>query len=657
MSLAWYLHRLRAMSPGELAHRVGEKLKKQRARGRLEGWARYPGSAITPLPGLRERLMAAGPELRGQIRQAAKTVLAGRFSALGADWPERPGRDLFPAEVWRLDPVTGGFWPGAEHYCFDIAYRHERRLGDIKYVWEFNRLQFLQPLAAHAALSSDAASIAAIEAAIASWHAANPPFRGLGWNSGIELALRAIALLVVLSLVGDRLSAACRAQIGAILHASIVWLRRYPSRYSSANNHLIAELAGAFLIALAMPGVPGSVAIVEESRRKLIDEAGRQILSDGVPAEQSPTYGAFSAEFLLLCGVVARELGQPFPPAYDDRLAVFARFIGWIALDDGRVPAIGDDDEGRVLTLGGHESAYAGSVANAVAGYRGADAPSAAPADFRSGLLGTAKTQQLAPRGQRLFAEGGYFVANDLIGRHRFNLVFDHGPLGYLSIAAHGHADALALTLAVDGKPVLVDPGTYLYHSGGSWRDWFRGTAAHNTLSLSGADQSTISGAFNWSHKARAQLEHYEAGALWSATARHDGYLKRFGVVHERSIARTEQGLVLTDRLLGGGGHPAEIAFQLAPDLSAQIEGQRVTVRRAAAVVLVLAFEPGALRVERGGEAVGGGWVSPAFGQRQPADRIVWSGTVDAAGRTVALSFEAAGDPVGADRASMALSL
>ncbi|MFG3757212.1 heparinase II/III-family protein, partial [Klebsiella pneumoniae] len=79
-------------------------------------------------------------------------------------------------------------------------------------------------------------------------------------------------------------------------------------------------------------------------------------------------------------------------------------------------------------------------------------------------------------------------------------------PLGYLSIAAHGHADALSLLLHLDGQPVLVDAGTYLYHAGGAVRDRLRGTAAHNTLCLDGADQSQIAGAFNWRHAAKAQL-------------------------------------------------------------------------------------------------------------------------------------------------------
>lgn len=641
MSLAWYLNRLRAMSPGELAHRVSEKLKKERARDRLEGWARYPGGEPRALPGLRERIMAASPELRDEIRQSAERVLSGRFAALGVEWPEQAG-ELFPPELWRLDPVTVGLWAGPDQYCFDISYRHERQLGDIKYVWELNRLQFLQPLAAHVLLASDAASVAAIEAAIASWYNANPPFRGLGWNSGIELALRAISLLVVTSLVSDRLSLECRRQVASILQATAVWLRRYPSRFSSANNHLIAELAGEFLIGLAMPGLPFAAEMVAQAGDKLVDETARQILSDGVPAEQSPTYGAFSAEFLLLCSVVARDSGHALPSSVGERLHAFAEFIGWIALEDGTVPAIGDDDEGRVLTLGEIEPAYSGSVANAIAGYVGKKAQTAARDDFRGLLLGRAGERSAARQGQQVFAEGGYSVINEAIGGRQVSLVFDHGPLGYLSIAAHGHADALAVTLAVDGKPVLVDPGTYLYHSGGAWRDWFRGTAAHNTLTMPGADQSTVSGAFNWSHKARSRLDRHDNGAQWRLTASHDGYRKRFGFSHERSLARTECGFAITDRLVGTDqGRPVQVNFQLAPDLSARIEGHNVIIMRGPATIMTLAFESGEITVQHGGQGLGGGWISPGFGLKQSADRILWTGNVGEAGRTVAVQLKA----------------
>ena len=92
---------------------------------------------------------------------------------------------------------------------------------------------------------------------------------------------------------------------------------------------------------------------------------------------------------------------------------------------------------------------------------------------------------------------GGYYILGDRLDEaDETKLIMDAGPLGFLSIAAHGHADCLSLLLSVSGKELLVDPGTYCYHTEREWRDYFRGTAAHNTVRVDGIDQSQIAGAF-----------------------------------------------------------------------------------------------------------------------------------------------------------------
>ena len=256
-------------------------------------------------------------------------------------------------------------------------------------MWEFNRLQFLHPLAAAHALTGEAAYLAAIEAVIESWHRCNPPFRGLGWNSGIELALRAISLLVVSSLCGAALRPDTIALLRQLLSAHAVWLARYPSRFSSANNHLVAELAAELLLGLSVPGLEGA-ALMAKARKGLEREAALQIFADGAPAEQSPTYGAFTCEFLLISALAARSAGQPLGGAVDSRLAAFARFIATLSDSQGQLPPLCDDDEGKVLTLAGHEERYGASVAACVAGYLGQPAagPVASPRDLREVLFG-----------------------------------------------------------------------------------------------------------------------------------------------------------------------------------------------------------------------------------------------------------------------------
>src|SRR5207249_554757 len=77
------------------------------------------------------------------------------------------------------------------------------------------------------------------------------------------------------------------------------------------------------------------------------------------------------------------------------------------------------------------------------------------------------------PQSQQ-FPAGGYTVMRSGEGAAEQLLLLDHGPLGYLSIAAHGHADCLSLALHFGGQPVLVDPGTYVYHEQPEWRNYFR---------------------------------------------------------------------------------------------------------------------------------------------------------------------------------------
>jgi hypothetical protein len=619
--IGWYVRRLRNMSPAEILHRLGERARRALMRRRPIAWRELPPAPLPVLPGLADRVRAADGATRAALADAAAAILAGRFSALGQHWPQRPTDALVSPDLWRFSPDTGRHWPDAGTFCFDIDLRDTATVGDIKYAWEMNRLQWLQPLAAQSLLTADSTALATIEAAITSWHAANPPYGGIAWTSGIEIALRAISLLVVTSLVGDRLRPETIIRIRQVLQASDDWLAQFPSLHSSANNHLMAERVGRYLIAAgtASPTAPRRAADVET-------EILRQILPDGVGAEQTPTYSAFTAELALISAFVARDGGAPFSAEAITRLDRFSRFIGWLARSDGTVPAIGDDDEGRALSWCAPEPAYAVSVAASIATLTGSAPPAAAAPSMRALLLGTPAAPPATSEGTMSLADGGYTVWRRRHAGRDLHLVVDHGPLGYLAIAAHGHADALAFTLDLDGRPVLVDPGTYLYQSGGAWRDWFRGTRAHNTLAVAGADQSTIAGPFNWSHKAQARLIESTDTRI---AASHDGYRTRFGVDHDRRITLVENGIEIADSLVGAGApRRVELTLQLAPGLAIDHEGPTVTVTDPAtgATVLVIRFPDESVTHATGGDRPDGGWVSPAFGRRVPATRLTWTG-------------------------------
>lgn len=646
---AWYQARLAAMAPAEIAHRLVEAGAKQASRQRSRGWeAVDPAGSLAMMPAVASRIRAAPPDTSALIAREADYVRAGNFHLLGARWPEPP---VMPADpgFWRIDPDDGQPFPQWDAFTFDISFRHGIGTREIKRIWELNRLQFLVPLAADAVLRNDQQSTLLAIDLIRSWMAGNPPFRGPAWNSGIELALRTISVALTLSIIGiERLDDATRSAALRFFFAHVDWIRRFPSLHSSANNHRIAELAGLVVGTTMAPGFPGAAALREDCWRALLVEIDQQILRDGVGAEQSPGYTAFSIELFL---VAATALGHErnLPAATVERLSAWAEYSLWLMDADARVPAIGDFDDCRVIaTTQAPEARYVASLVAVVAGCVGRPdlAPPAKDPAIRDAILGAAKVSPAQPVGVRSFPSGGYSVIRS---SHRVPtvLTFDHGPVGYLSIAAHGHADALAIWLSAGKQPVIVDAGTYLYHSSRDQRDLFRHTSVHNTLTLDGIGSSRPSGPFNWATKANARLVSSESAPISRLVAEHDGYLAQHGLAHRRTVQFDGAScFTIIDELVGAAaGKGVAISFLLDPSCRSTVDADRsevVVTNNQGHVARIASIGPLRARVVRGDETTGAGWISPSFGVRLPTDQILFEGLLD---RPSTLTIRVAQEP------------
>ncbi|MBI4775003.1 MAG: heparinase II/III-family protein [Deltaproteobacteria bacterium] len=101
------------------------------------------------------------------------------------------------------------------------------------------------------------------------------------------------------------------------------------------------------------------------------------------------------------------------------------------------------------------------------------------------------------------FFRSGYTLME--AGRNT-RIIFDHGPLGMPPLYNHGHADCLSLTLSVDGRQILVDPGTYRYNRVNELRKYFKGTRSHNTVTVDGKDQAVQQGNFIWTNPFTASI-------------------------------------------------------------------------------------------------------------------------------------------------------
>ncbi|MGH3166138.1 MAG: heparinase II/III family protein, partial [Trebonia sp.] len=221
----------------------------------------------------------------------------------------------------------------------------------------------------------------------------------------------------------------------------------------------------------------------------------------------------------------------------------------------------------------------------------------------------------------------------------------DSGPHGFLSIAAHAHADALSLEVRHDGTEVLTDPGTYCYGSDPHFRRYFRSTIGHNTLEVLGRDQSASGGPTMWIRHARSRLTSLESSpdgqdARWAAE--HDGYRTlRPPVTHRRTVEfhGHERVIEITDDI-GGPGRPAvRLAFHLGPAVETDLDGCVLALRwrdRDGGQATATMTLPSSLgwSLIRGATDPVLGWYSPAFGQKIPATDVIGAG------------FAAAGSPL-----------
>ncbi len=459
------------------------------------------------------------------------------------------------------------------------------------------------------------------------------------WTSGIELGVRLVSwawvrrLLDTWPKVGDLFETNTDAVRQIWWHQQ--YLDRFPSRGSSANNHAVAEQAGRLVAACAFPWYAES----DRWRRDAADRLSRHFLAntweDGLNRELATDYHRFVTELVTVAAAEAAVAGHDLPPELWERLA--SSFDAAAALLDvaGNPPRQGDGDEGRALVMDDPDEAPWTGLLDWGASVVGPRPwwPEARPTVVGAALgslLGTPRdVPGRAPARPRSFVGAGLTILSTDAGQGpEIWCRCDGGPLGFLSIAAHGHADALSVEVRYDGVEVLVDPGTYCYHGEPEWRSYFRSTRAHNTLELDQTSQAREGGPFMWSTAVPVEPV-IQSGvdadpSAWAA--RHRGYRRLKGSpVHERAV-RLEQSarrLVIVDRVQSGSGHVVRLFLHLGPAVTVALEGARAELtwtgtdgmpqRAALSLPTELSWS-----ARRGATDPISGWYSPRFGRRQP---------------------------------------
>jgi hypothetical protein len=336
---------------------------------------------------------------------------------------------------------------------------------------------------------------------------------------------------------------------------------------------LIGEAAALACIAIWLPELADSAAVLQLALSTLARELDRQVASEGIDREQSTSYQRFVLDLILQVVALADRNARHLPPPIRDRTtAMAAATRAWIG-DGFRAPRIGDADDARgvpFLTDDPWDFRQLLSLAGAVLGDDDTGGCEAAlwlgnnPESTPAGSAPLAPAA--APHASRLLSSG-YAVLRPPGAAKGTRLLFDCGPLGYRPHASHGHADILSVLVDVGDDEILIDPGTFAYYDEDGRRNAFRATRAHNTVEIGGHDQADAFDPFKWLNIPTTTVHVARLDSAYPyIEASHDGYRRlRPSAIHRRAILCLHAGWLVVDWIEGRGTHSFVRSFHLAP--------------------------------------------------------------------------------------------
>lgn len=520
-----------------------------------------------------------GERPTGHFIGAAERIIVGRIDLLGLK-----DLDIGTNVDWHREPLSGKQSPLKHWKEFDDL--DSTGTGNKKVIWELNRHQHFFTLGVAFCLTNDERYGAAFAKHLESWMEQNPPGMGINWASSLEVSFRAMSWIWAFHLFknSDHFTPELFKRALTYLYLQGRHIEQYLSKYYSPNTHLTGEGLGLYYLGTQLPFFERAKEWKKLGEEILLVEIEKQILSDGVYFEQSTWYQRYTVDFYSHFRIL-RSLsdGETTRAEVDARLQKAFNFLARITLPNGLTPLIGDDDGGRMLPLtSGEPDDFRGTLAVGAALFGSGElkylAGGASQELFwlmgSQGIQNYVSLESSEPiKSSEDFADGGYCVMRDGHEETDNYLIVDCGQVGSLS-AGHGHADALSIEAALQGKSLFVDPGCYTYHESSELRDHFRSSMVHNTLSIDGRSSSEPGNTFSWKTRAECQRK------MWISEERfdffegsHSGYERLVnGATHTRSILFLKGDYwIMRDLVTTTGEHDFSLNFQYDPARKPQV--------------------------------------------------------------------------------------
>jgi len=530
-------------------------------------------------------------------------------------------KDYIPID-WQLDFKSGYRWSTKTWYR-DIKYGHVRGV-DIKVPWELARMQHLPQMAIYALAFPEYKKklISEFKNQILGFISINPPRLGVNWTCAMDVAIRVVNWLVAYNIICQidneqeildeefkQVFTSSAYEHGIHILSNLEWSQELTS------NHYLSDITGLLILAVFTEKTFKEAEEWKEfAIRELKKEMFKQVYPDGIDFEASTCYHRLVLELFFYSTFFAVQSVKPeienekrdtlsseddyktiaeeiFGVKYATRLYKMFDAVLYLLKPNGRMPQIGDNDNGQfiklyprevldmryLLALGAvffkepkwkikefFESDEDIAEVRILYGKKGVE------------IWNSLEWNSLKNINSKAFTDSGWYVMRN----DKDYCIISCGPNGQNGKGGHCHNDKLSFELCINGKDIIVDPGTYVYTSLPEWRNKFRSTACHNTVIIDEKEQNRFAenNLFFTENDSIIEIEKWKTFEEYDILEVVYNKQKRIkdSITHCRQFIfnKKEKQLEIVDIFKGEGEHRLEWNLILSPNFEGDLKIQ-----------------------------------------------------------------------------------
>jgi len=322
---------------------------------------------------------------------------------------------------------------------------------------------------------------------INNWIDQNPYLLGVNWVCPMEVAIRAINWIYGFYFFKDskNIPLAFWQKFVCSLYDHAKYLENNWETSDKPNNHYLSDLIGYFYLCFFFDDLNHFKKQKQKTYIKILQQFNHQVQADGTCYEGSTNYHKLVTEIFL----------------HFYQLQKMIQFLQNCSDQKGNLVQIGDNDSGKIL-MGikpfetslrsssgrtGEEEKLSNKTNNShftlnIFPLLSQREDKLNLNKFLSYFPFALRNEHIVRVSRRVFNYPNFGLS--IIKNKNWHITFRHPTYNKKQPTGHFHQDELSITLSIDGIPVLIDPGTYVYTANTKWRNLMRSKKMHNTFCL-----------------------------------------------------------------------------------------------------------------------------------------------------------------------------